>query len=243
MAKKKRKGSTPRKTKQPRIDHEAIREVEVWFERIVVYARRATELAQGMSSDGCRESNDVFWALVKYAENVQESIKAVDNINKNILPALSEIPIESANGETAWADLKGMRERLVHKFWDIDPGILWSTVSDDLPKVVALLSGIKVHPDPIGKGASFATRPFQGREFLELPYSDEQTASLPGHALLFMRFEENGNVEVLRMAKKGESTMLLSASSPLKLRGLRKVGEEWRIHRFYPSEEAEAQGR
>ena len=119
---KKRKGSSA-KGKQRRMDESAIRDVRTWFERMLTNAQRALDLASRMSVDDCNESNDLFWALAKYAENVQESITQLDSINNKILPRLIEIPIESeAEGDTAWADLKGMRIRLAHQVsGDIDP--------------------------------------------------------------------------------------------------------------------------
>ena len=35
-----------------------------------------------------------------------------------------------------------MRNRLVHAYFAVDPGILWSTVHDDLPELVAALDAI-----------------------------------------------------------------------------------------------------
>lgn len=39
----------------------------------------------------------------------------------------------------AWADVIAMRNRLVHAYFDIDLDILWKTVVEDLPQLVAQL--------------------------------------------------------------------------------------------------------
>ena len=38
-----------------------------------------------------------------------------------------------------WADIVGMRNRLVHAYFDINLDILWRTVQDDLPTLVVQL--------------------------------------------------------------------------------------------------------
>jgi uncharacterized protein with HEPN domain len=35
--------------------------------------------------------------------------------------------------------MRAMRNRVVHVYFDIDPGILWDTIKSDLPKLVGPL--------------------------------------------------------------------------------------------------------
>ena len=44
-----------------------------------------------------------------------------------------------------WADIVGMRNRLVHGYFEIDLDRLWDTITDDLPPLVADLE--KTLPD------------------------------------------------------------------------------------------------
>ena len=39
-----------------------------------------------------------------------------------------------------WADVIGMRNRLIHAYFDIDPEIVWGTITQDLPLLVAALT-------------------------------------------------------------------------------------------------------
>ena len=41
-----------------------------------------------------------------------------------------------------WADIVGMRNRLVHAYFDVDPDILWSTVRRALPPLLTQLEGV-----------------------------------------------------------------------------------------------------
>ena len=35
-----------------------------------------------------------------------------------------------------WADMIGMRNRLVHGYFDIDLSLLWATITEDLPELI-----------------------------------------------------------------------------------------------------------
>jgi len=55
----------------------------------------------------------------------------------------------SLAGGLPWADIVGMRNRLIHAYFDIDLDRVWDTVIDDLPPLAAELE--KVLP-PDGSG-------------------------------------------------------------------------------------------
>ena len=239
MAKKRKRSSG--EGKRRRMDEAAIREVRTWFERMLTNAHRALDLASRMSLDDCNESNDLFWALAKYAENVQESITQLDSINNNILPRLIEIPVKSeAEGDTAWADLKGMRIRLAHKFWSIDPAVLWSTVVSDFPKLIALLSKIRLQPQPLGNQEQPEII-FRGDEVLTLPLADTRNKPAPGDGLLFLWFAEDGDPEVFRVGRKGPRQLLVhaSASNPISIEGLYRLEGGEKVARIGPAVEIE----
>ena len=142
------------------------------------------DLASRLSVQDLHESNDLFWALAKYTENVQESITQLDNLNRRLLPCLVEIPVRpKIEGTAAWADLKGMRNKLTHRFWCIDPKILWATVKEDLPKVIDLLSTLSIHPEPVGKGQRLQFT-FRGQDLLSRPLLDGRSGPAPGQALV-----------------------------------------------------------
>ena len=41
-----------------------------------------------------------------------------------------------------WADVIGMRNRLIHAYFDVDPDIVWDTATKDLPLLVDELAGL-----------------------------------------------------------------------------------------------------
>ena len=55
--------------------------------------------------------------------------------------AAAHVPedVSAASSEIAWSVMRGMRNRLVHDYFGMDPVILWDTIRNDLPPLVAPL--------------------------------------------------------------------------------------------------------
>ena len=127
------------------MDEKKIPTVIEWLERMKVHLQKAIELSDKIGPDACDRDSDYFWALVKYAENVQECVTQLDNINRSIFPCLIEIPDKANTGDDlSWDGLKGMRIRLAHKFWSIDPDVLSATVRRDFPALLEFLNTLIV---------------------------------------------------------------------------------------------------
>ena len=70
----------------------------------------------------------LLFALVRAVEVLGEAASKVS------LEARAEVPA------VRWAAVVGMRNRLIHAYFDVDRDILWATVSDDLPGLKIQLS-------------------------------------------------------------------------------------------------------
>jgi uncharacterized protein with HEPN domain len=55
--------------------------------------------------------------------------------------AASKVTKESRDShpEVPWLNIIGMRNRLIHAYFDIDLDRVWDTITDDLPPVIAAL--------------------------------------------------------------------------------------------------------
>jgi len=69
-------------------------------------------------------------AIVKCIEIVGE---AAGGISQESRERFDNVP---------WADIVGMRHRLVHAYFDIDLDRVWDTITDDLPPLIAELERI-----------------------------------------------------------------------------------------------------
>ena len=171
-------------------------EVKTWLQRMDDHSARAIALSTRMSSADTDQSNDLFWALAKYVENVQESVVQLDAVNPRVYPALVEL------SEPTWKGLKGMRSRLAHAFWNVDPEILLSTVTEDFPNLRALLSTIEVHAKPI---SDYETVEFtlKTERLLALPDVVPGSGPSPGARIVVLVFGHNGRVGTIRVGHRG----------------------------------------
>ncbi|WP_417913905.1 DUF86 domain-containing protein [Candidatus Electronema sp. JM] len=58
--------------------------------------------------------------------------------------AVKKIPehIVKAHPAVPWWAIAGMRDRLVHHYWDTEVEILWSTIEESLPELKAEITAI-----------------------------------------------------------------------------------------------------
>jgi uncharacterized protein with HEPN domain len=90
-------------------------------------AREALAFAENKTRADLYENRLLALGLMKSIEIIGE---AASKISKDCRQACPEIP---------WADVIGMRNRLIHAYSDIDPDVLWETVTDDLPSLIPTL--------------------------------------------------------------------------------------------------------
>jgi len=91
-------------------------------------AREAISFAQGCSRADLDRNRMLFHALVRNMEIIGE---AASQVTKEFRDTRSGLP---------WADVIGMRNRLIHAYFDVDPDIVWDTATQDLPFLVDALT-------------------------------------------------------------------------------------------------------
>lgn len=94
------------------------------------YAQEAITLAQGKSRADLASDRLLNLALVRLIEMVGEAANRVPSGERAQYP---EIP---------WAQIIGMRNRLTHGYDFVDFDVLWQTLVEDLPGLVAVLKRI-----------------------------------------------------------------------------------------------------
>lgn len=93
-------------------------------------AREAESFSQNKTRNSLDTDRKLALALVKCIEIIGEAAAQISSQSREALP---QIP---------WADIIGMRNRLIHAYFDINLDILWNTVVEDLPPLVAELEKI-----------------------------------------------------------------------------------------------------
>ena len=90
-------------------------------------AHEARQLLQGQSMEAFMRDRSTQLAIDKLVQIVGE---AANNVTSGYRAANHQIP---------WTDMIGMRHRLVHVYYETDLNILWGTVVDNLPPLIAEL--------------------------------------------------------------------------------------------------------
>ncbi|MDO9580893.1 MAG: DUF86 domain-containing protein [Bacteroidales bacterium] len=97
---------------------------------IIDEADEACKYAEGISLD----------EFVKDGKTVRAVIRSIEVIGE----AASKISIEfrMEHSDVPWQKVIGMRNRLIHVYFDIDYNIIWQTVKENLPPLIEQLQSI-----------------------------------------------------------------------------------------------------
>jgi len=97
---------------------------------IIDEAGEACKYAEGISLDEFVEDGKTVRAVIRSIEVIGE--------------AASKISIEfrMEHPDVPWQKVIGMRNRLIHVYFDIDYNIIWQTVKENLPPLIEQLQSI-----------------------------------------------------------------------------------------------------
>lgn len=91
----------------------------------------AAETAIGFAAGRTRSDLDtdrmLLLALERAIEIIGEAASKVSDQTREAAPAIP------------WPQIAGMRNRLIHAYFDIDRGILWKTVTEEIPALLEQL--------------------------------------------------------------------------------------------------------
>ena len=94
---------------------------------MLVAARDAVTFADELSYGEYARDRRHQLAILKAVEIVGEAASRLSGETKELHP---DIP---------WREIVGMRNRLVHAYFDVDLRLVWDTVQGDLPSLIAKL--------------------------------------------------------------------------------------------------------
>ena len=106
------------------------REDAVRLHHMLDAAKEAFSFVQGKERGDLDQDRKLVLSLARLVEVIGE---AAGQVSKEFQVAHPEIP---------WPAIVGMRNRLIHAYFDIDLDRVWDTVKDDLPPLVASLEKI-----------------------------------------------------------------------------------------------------
>lgn len=106
------------------------RDYAITLGHMLDHAREAMDLAQGRTQGDLERDRVLSLALTRLVEIVGEAAGRVPSNERRKYP------------EIDWARIIGMRNRLIHEYDNVDQAVLWLTVKEDLPDLVARIEKI-----------------------------------------------------------------------------------------------------
>lgn len=93
-------------------------------------ARKAVSKSQGLSREAYDADENLRLALIHLIQVIGEAARRVSR------------ELTDRHPEIQWADIIGMRHKVVHDYLGVDEDIVWQVATEDLPKLVRALEPI-----------------------------------------------------------------------------------------------------
>ena len=107
-------------------------------------AASALRFVQGKGREDLDRDEMLLFALVRAVEVIGEAAAKVSPDGRAALP------------DIRWTAIVGMRNRLVHAYFDVDRDILWATVNDELPRLKKRIAACLDEPGGSSAGSDQA---------------------------------------------------------------------------------------
>jgi len=91
-------------------------------------AREAIEFSKGCRREDLDKDRKLGLAMVRLLEVIGEAARGVSR------------EFREAHPDIEWSKMAGMRDRLIHGYYDVNMNVVWETVQGDLPPLVSKLA-------------------------------------------------------------------------------------------------------
>ncbi len=102
---------------------------------IVYAAREVIGFTRGMARDTFAADRRTIMAVLHEFTIIGEAVKRLS------------ADFRSAHPEVPWADISGMRDRLIHNYDEVDLDTVWDTIGRDVPDLIGRLEPL-LPPEP-----------------------------------------------------------------------------------------------
>jgi uncharacterized protein with HEPN domain len=101
--------------------------VEDYLRHIVEAIDRITGYIQELDNAAALErDHKTQAAVIRYIEIIGEAASIIQKQAPEFVAAHPSLP---------WHEMRGMRNRMIHSYFDVNVDVLWGTIKDDLPKL------------------------------------------------------------------------------------------------------------
>ena len=101
--------------------------IEDHLEHIAQAIQRATEYVEHVGSlSAFRQSQRDQDAVIRNIEIIGEAARQIQQHALEFVAAHLQLP---------WIEMRGMRNKMIHDYFNVDVNVVWNTVRDDLPRL------------------------------------------------------------------------------------------------------------
>jgi len=101
--------------------------VEDYLEHVAQAIQRATEYIERFDSvNAFRQSQRDQDAVIRNIEIIGEAARKIQQHAPEFVTTHPDLP---------WVEMRGMRNKMIHDYFDVDINVVWGTVKDDLPRL------------------------------------------------------------------------------------------------------------
>jgi len=100
-------------------------------------AKEAVELARGKSRQDLSSNRMLYLSLIYLIANIGEASRAIS------------ITFRESHPEIPWKKMIGMRDRLIHGYFNVNVDTVWQTIIDDLPQLIIWIEGLMSNSNSI----------------------------------------------------------------------------------------------
>lgn len=104
---------------------------KIIVDKMLRYANKVCEYCKGVSYEDFRANDMLIEACVFNLGQIGE-----------LTTKLGEA-FKKENTQVAWAQIYGLRNRIVHDYEGVNLRLIWEIISDDMPELRSVLNGIK----------------------------------------------------------------------------------------------------
>jgi uncharacterized protein with HEPN domain len=107
-----------------------LRTDKVRIRHILDASKEAVEFAKGRSRAELDSDRKLNLSLVRLLEVIGEAARGLSD------------ELRTQHPELPWKKMVGMRDRLIHGYYDVDLDVVWETVAENLPGLIVQLKDI-----------------------------------------------------------------------------------------------------